>query len=216
MSTKFIYVPPRIGFDPQLADEVARLGQLNLAPVETDEPTALVRRSPFDGYSRSLTPDGGILITYKDLNRGLVCTTLKISACVAITVPWFSPILDMPLFSSTQLISAAALALVDWIIVTWKVKKKHSVEIRPDCMIIDGKDIFWAEDIGDTWPELVPDQEDPSKMSISGICGTRFIEYMTANRIDDNDRMPEVLMAHLQEAMEQLWGRREVTFASAP
>lgn len=216
MSNEFVYVPPRMEFDPQLADEVARLGRLDPPPIEGEDPTALARRSPFDGYSRSLTSDGGILITYKDLNRGLVCKGLKISACLAVTVPLLGPIFDMPLLSSTQLISAAALGLVDWIVLMWKVKKRHSVEVRPDCMIIDRKDIFWAEDIGDNWPELAPDQEDPTKINISGICGTRFIKYMTANRIDDNDRMPEVLMAHLQEAMEQLWGRREVTFASAP
>ncbi|MGY8666193.1 hypothetical protein Q3C01_28110 [Bradyrhizobium sp. UFLA05-109] len=214
MNIEFVYVPPRMEFDPQLADEVARLGRLS-PPVEADDPTPLTRRSPFDGYSRSLTSDGGILITYKDLNRSLVCKSLKISACLAVTLPLLSPILDMPLLSSTQLLSAAALGLVDWIILKSKVKKRHSVEIRPDCMIIDRKDIFWAEDIGDNWPELVPDQEEPTKISISGICGTRYIEYMTANRIDDNCPMPEVLMAHLQEAMEQLWGRREVTFASA-
>ena len=43
----------------------------------------------------------------------------------------------------------------------------------------------------------------------------RACRYMTANRLDENDGTPEVLAADLQAAMEQLWGRREVTFAAA-
>jgi hypothetical protein len=51
--------------------------------------------------------------------------------------------------------------------------------------------------------------------ALSSQFGTRFIEYMTANRLDKNDRTPKVLAADLEAAMEQLWGRREVTFATA-
>jgi hypothetical protein len=35
---------------------------------------------------------------------------------------------------------------------------------------------------------------------------------MTANRVDENDRTPEVLAADLQDAMQQLWGRIELEF----
>ena len=49
-------------------------------------------------------------------------------------------------------------------------------------------------------------------MVISGICGTRYIELMTANRLDECDKTPEVLAADLKAAMDQMWGRREVTF----
>ena len=82
-------------------------------------------------------------------------------------------------------------------------------------MIVDGKDIFYTSDIGENWPALQMKDDDPDHMVIAGICGTRFIEYMTANRLDKNDRTPEVLAADLAAAMEQLWGRREVTFATA-
>jgi len=58
--------------------------------------------------------------------------------------------------------------------------------------------------------------DDPDRMVICGIYGTRHIEFMTANRRDKSDRTPEVLAADLQAAMEQLWGRREITFATAP
>jgi hypothetical protein len=40
--------------------------------------------------------------------------------------------------------------------------------------------------------------DDPDRMVIGGICGTRFIEYMTANRLDKNDRTPERLAADLE------------------
>jgi hypothetical protein len=105
----------------------------------------------------------------------------------------------------------ALLMLTAWLIVRQTVEASHSVEIRPDVMIIDGRDVFYAEDIGENWPELQM-KDDPERMVIAGICGTRFIEFMTANRLDENDRTPEVLAADLRAAMEQLWGRREVTF----
>jgi hypothetical protein len=53
----------------------------------------------------------------------------------------------------------------------------HSVEIRPDAMIVDGEDVFYAEDIGDNWPALQMKDDDPNRMVICGISGTRFIEY---------------------------------------
>jgi hypothetical protein len=100
-------------------------------------------------------------------------------------------------------------------IVRRPVEVAHSVEIRSDAMIVDGTDVFYAEDIGDNWPELQMKDDDPDRMVICGICGTRLIEYMTANRRDENDRTPEILAADLEAAIEQLWGRREVTFATA-
>jgi hypothetical protein len=95
------------------------------------------------------------------------------------------------------------------------VDVSHSVEIRADALIVDGNDVFYAEDIGDHWPELQMKDDDPDRMVICGICGSRFIEYMTANRRDENDRTPEILAADLEAAFEQLWGRREVTFTTA-
>jgi hypothetical protein len=58
--------------------------------------------------------------------------------------------------------------------------------------------------VGDNWPALQMKDDDPDRMVICGICGTRFIEYMTANRLDKNDRTPEILAAGLQAAIEQL------------
>jgi hypothetical protein len=94
--------------------------------------------------------------------------------------------------------------LVAWLIVRQTVEASLSVEIRSDAMIVDGEDVFYARDIGDNWPELQMKDDDPDRLVICGICGTRFIEYMTANRLDKNDRTPEILAAGLQAAIEQL------------
>jgi hypothetical protein len=88
--------------------------------------------------------------------------------------------------------------LVAWLLARPKIVVSHSVEIRPDAMIVDGTDVFYAEDVGENWPKLQMMDDDPDRMVIGGICGTRFIEYMTANRLDKNDRTPERLAADLE------------------
>ncbi|HVR55678.1 MAG TPA: hypothetical protein VMT72_02475 [Pseudolabrys sp.] len=103
------------------------------------------------------------------------------------------------------------LAVAIILIVCRTIPVHHSVEIHPDGMIIDGQLFFSADDIGDNWPALQYTGEDhPDRMVLCGVCGTRFIEYSSVNRLDRNDRTPEVLAADLQMAMEQLWGRREL------
>jgi len=79
-------------------------------------------------------------------------------------------------------------------------------------MIVDRKDVFLKEHIGDNWPELQKKVSDPERMVIAGTYGTRFVEYLTADRINERDKTPEVLAADLKAAMEQLWGREAVSF----
>jgi hypothetical protein len=175
-------------------------------------------RGPFVGYARHLTAEGGILIAYKDIDRSVGCTILRVvSWCVSnLAFAWVIVCqTDLNLLYGSSLF--LLLAFLSLLIVRMKLEVRHTVEIRPEGIIIDGTDMFFAKDIGDNWPALeMLDEEDPDRMVISGICGTRFIEYMTANRADLNDRTPEVLAADLQEAMEQLWGRRELVFSAAP
>ncbi|MGA7807193.1 hypothetical protein [Bradyrhizobium sp.] len=40
----------------------------------------------------------------------------------------------------------------------------EAMVVRPDCMIVNGEDVFYAEDIGDNWPELQMKDEDPDRM----------------------------------------------------
>jgi hypothetical protein len=106
-------------------------------------------------------------------------------------------------------------AALNLFLVTRKIKKSHSVEIQHDRMVLDGKHVFWAEDIGTNFPQLeIKDEENPDRMVIAGTCGTRHVEYMTCNRYDKQDRTPEVLASDLQNAMQQLWARRELSFDS--
>lgn len=37
------------------------------------------------------------------------------------------------------------------------------------------------------------------------VYGMRLVEYLTVRRFDELDRTPEVIAAHLQDAMRQLW-----------
>jgi hypothetical protein len=175
-------------------------------------------RGPFVGYVRHLTAQGGILIAYKDIDRSVGCTILRVFAWCASNLAFTWVIVCQTnlnlLYGSSLFLLLAFLSLL---IVRMKFEVHHTVEIRPEAMIVDGTDMFLAKDIGDNWPALeMLDEEDPDRMVISGVCGTRFIEYMTANRADRNDSTPEVLAADLQEAMEQLWGRRELVFPATP
>jgi hypothetical protein len=216
MSERSRLMLPGADFDPRPSDElanaVAALAVGAGGPIRPDG-----RRSPLDGYARVLTPEGGILITYKDQKRHLILAAARVvgwsmatsASAWCIFGVWHWP-------SLSGLAAVAALTGINWLVARWKIIVSHSIEIRPDMMIIDGEDIFFAEDIGDHWPEVqMLSEDDPDRMVVVGICGTRRIEYATANRRDKNDKTPEVLAADLQAAMEQLWGRREVKFATA-
>jgi hypothetical protein len=215
MSEQMRFVPPSVEFDPRLANELARHPVTR--PVASDAAHPVEgRRDPFNGYLRMLTPQGGVLILYKDQYRSLPLTTLRVAAWIAAT--WIGGWLifcESSLSVPQCLLAFALLMFVNALIARWRIEVSHSVEIRPDAMIVDGEDVFYAQDIGDNWPELKMKDDDPDRMVICAISGTRFIELMTANRLEKNDRTPEILAADLQAAIEQLWGRREVTFATA-
>jgi hypothetical protein len=212
MSDDLRFVPPRVDFDPHLEDELAR--ELVGIPATADEPSPIHgRRSPFKDYTRVLTPEGGVLIFYMDQDRSLFLAMLRVFTwTVATGLGGWAIFFESPLNVVQCLLTFALLIFINVRIVRRPIEVSHSVEIRSDAMIVDGKDVFYAEDIGDNWPELEMKDDDPDRMVICGICGTRFIEYMTANRLDENDRTPELLAADLEAATEQLWGRREVTF----
>lgn len=171
------------------------------------------RKSPFLDYVRILTPEGGILIIYKDLAQGWLYSLLRVVAWLLMTGTegWLLGF-ESALSAAGAFFWLMMLGAINFFAVTRKIKVRHSVEIRHDRMILDGKHVFWAKQIGRNWPQLQMKDRDPNCMVIAGICGTRFVEHMTANRIDECDRTPEVLAADLQDAMQQLWGRSELVF----
>ena len=84
------------------------------------------------------------------------------------------------------------------------------IEIRPDCMIIEGADIFWAlrkMEIG--WSCLsVPTATAWSRSLRQSTARASSGEYLYRPAFRTSfDRMPEVFAAHLQDAMTQLWAR---------
>ncbi len=179
MSEHLRFVPPRVDFDPRLANELARWEAT--PPTANDEVHPIAgRRSAFNGYVRMLTPQGGILILYKDQDRGLFLTILRVFAWTVATgtggwlIFFVSSLSTLP-----SLLIFALLIFINLLIVCQTVEVSHSVEIHPDGMIVDGR-FFSAEDIGDNWPELEMKDDDPERMVICGICGTRLIEYATA------------------------------------
>jgi len=212
MKRELDYRPPKIKFDDSLAAQLAQLDELTPAAPTGTAPYAEERRNPFVDYARILTPEGGILILYRDRATGWLYTLFRVVVWLILTV------IEIWLLGKTELTTGQAMlwfAILNGatlFLVTRKIKRRHAVEIRHDRMILDGKHVFWARDIGRNWPQLQKKDGDPEQMVIAGICGTRFVEYMTANRWDDNDRTPEVLAADLQDAMQQLWGRSELVF----
>jgi hypothetical protein len=70
-------------------------------------------------------------------------------------------------------------------------------------MILERRDVFWLHMMADGLPEF--HQDEDGNQVLSGIYGTRHVEYLTARRFDEYDRMPEVFAAHLKQAIEQLW-----------
>jgi hypothetical protein len=156
-------------------------------------------------YGRFLTPEGGILIAYKDLDLRLRFAVRRVLAWSAATgfEGWFllhhSPVQS----GAINLACFFAMMIVNAVIVWQAPELYRTVEIRPDCMIIEGKDVFWLRMMETAWPAFHPNKE--GNQVLSGIYGTRFVEYLIVRRFDEYDRMPEVFAAHLQEAMMQLW-----------
>jgi hypothetical protein len=185
------------------------LQRLPAARVTRLEPTRNLPNTngAFFKYRRSLTPEGGVLINYRDADRRWRFKILRAGLWIAMTgvAAWlihsYSPlnfILDAGSYVGT--------AFICWRIVRRPVEAFRSIEIRPDGMIIDGTDVFWLSLIEDNWPVFQPRDEDPDDQGLCGIYGTRLVEYATVYRFDKNDRTPETLATHVHDAMMKLWG----------
>jgi len=160
---------------------------------------------PYVDYGRFLTPEGGILLAYKDLDQRLRHIVWRVFAWTTSTggEGWYlfhhSPLHSFWL----NLICLLAIGLLNWLIVAKPVEVYRRVEIRPDWMVIEGSDIFWLRYMECGWPAFRPDDE--GNQVLCGVYGTRFVEYLTVRAFDEHDRAPEVFAAHVQEAMRQIW-----------
>jgi hypothetical protein len=169
-------------------------------------------RSPFDRYTRALTSDGGVLICYRDQLRSPVLAFLRVFTWfmgTGLTAWLIDTQTSWPARQSLLVFSVATFLIT--LIVRRRFPVSHSIEIRPDAMIVDGEDVFFAKEIGDNWPQLQMKNGDPDQSVLGFLYGTRLIE-LSASRWDKYDRTPEILESDLKIVMEQLWGRREVSF----
>jgi hypothetical protein len=171
---------------------------------------------PYLDYGRFLTPEGGVLFSYKDLDLRWRHTLWRLFAwtCASGLEGWL--LLNRSPVESAwiNLVCFVFIGAINWFIVKKPVEIYRLIELRLDCMILEGKDVFWVERMENGWPAFRPDKD--GNRILCGIYGTRFVEYATVRRFDDQDRMPEVFISHLQEAMGQLWMRQGVDEWSAP
>jgi hypothetical protein len=218
MNTQTRYVPPSVDFDPRLANELERWEADQLAQTYAADTPVFGEAwpDPFDGYTRSLTERGGFLFTYWDQAASPLLTALRFFTWPLATgmAAWLlyahSPFNGWTCF--ILLIMCGALFL--YIVVLRPIRVWHSIEIHRDGMIVNGR-WFAADGFGSWWPQVIENPDDPARFAVSGIYGTRFVELATANRLDDSDRIAEVLREDLKEAMAQLWGRRDAITTAA-
>jgi hypothetical protein len=160
---------------------------------------------PYVDYGRFLTPEGGILIIYKDIDARWRYTIWRVFAWLSATGGggWFL-LYHSPVHSPwIKLVCFLAIGALNYFIVARPVEIYRRVEIRPDCMILEGADVFWAHMMENGLPAFTRDED--GNLLLVGAYGTRHVEYLTVRRFEDNDRMPEVFAGHLNEAMTRLW-----------
>lgn len=159
---------------------------------------------PYVDYARYLTAEGGIAIIYKDIDerwRFLMrrfCLWGVATGIAARFVLHASPVRSL----AVNLALLGVAALVNWLIVRQPVEVYRTIEIRPDSMIIDGRDTFWLQYM-ESLPAFAPGEDDTQVLT--GTYGTRRVEYLTVRGFDEFDSTPSVLANHLSEAMKQLW-----------
>ncbi len=163
---------------------------------------------PFVDYRRSLTPEGGILLTYKDLDlrfRHFLWGGLAWSLFTGLES--YTLVTNATMFETWGLYCCAlAIGLANWLIVGKPVEIYRRLEIRPDCMIIDGDEVFWARNMEHEWPGL--EMKTDGEYMFQGVYGSRFVEFLTVRRFDENDRTPELFASHFKDAVEQLWEQK--------
>ena len=159
---------------------------------------------PYVDYARYLTAEGGLAITYKDIDERWRHHVRRFflwagaTGAAAWLVLHHSPVHSLAL----NIVAIIIAGIINWLIVRKPVEVYRRVEIRPDCMVIDGNDVFWLAQM-ETWPTFGPGEDNTQVLS--GIYGTRRVDYLTVRPFDEFDCTPMVLAAHLHEAMTQLW-----------
>jgi len=195
--------------------EPARAKRTSPAPIILHVPAATpFGQNAYAGYVRVLTAEGGVHITYKNVDTRWRHTIRRVLVWTACTIlgGWLLLYHEPLLSDGFNFLCLIALMIVTWLIVRRPVEMVCTVEIRPDCMVLDGTDVFRVEFMEGEWPIFQPDPDDEDTLVLGGVYGSRFVEYITAHRLDEHDRTPELLATHLQDAIEQIWSRAEFGF----
>lgn len=182
--------------------------------------------NPYVGFARRFTDAGGIRLSFFVQDERVwerwLRTALWLLAMAATL--WFAakaspfplvprgcpllgpcPVPVPPLQYGANVAFLAAMALLFAWVLFGDGQRLASVEIRPDCMIVDDTDVFWQRHMDLGWPGLAYDS-DVEATVLRGVYGTRSVRYLILPQSDDaNDRTTQVIAWHLQFAMKQLW-----------
>lgn len=204
------YSPPRLTVLPPRRPARPPLRQLPMlrtdmpalpiaAPKQASAPATV--EGPYQHFSRRFTAEGGIAITYRDIEGEHWDRLVRIAICCVAT-PLVLGMLH-PLAFHQSVSGVVTVGVIIAILTGGAKPRRGRLEVRPDCMILDGTDVFWLAHMELGWPELKND--GPERVVMTGVYGTRFVEYLALRRADEYDRAPEVFAAHLQAAFQQLW-----------
>jgi hypothetical protein len=163
------------------------------------------RPNPSPAYSRTLTKEGGVLIRYKDIDDRWRYRIWRWGAWITATAfeGWLLFTAAPPHKNWVNVAGVLAAGFINFLILRKPIELHRSLEIRPDCLVMDGTQAFFLELMEGELPQFFED--DDGNLVLAGFYGTRFVEYATARRFDDADRMPDVFAAHFKQATEQLW-----------
>lgn len=207
-------LPSRTKQKPSAGRAIPRARRISVPPRARSDTTPRLRTAfgaaafqpdPYLDYGRFLTAEGGVLFIYKDLDLRLRYVLWRVLAWISATALEGCYLRDhSPVQNAwVNLVCFLGVAVLNFLIVRKPIEVFRRAEIRPDSMILDDSDVFWLRLMENGLPSFQADKD--GNQVLCGIYGTRFIEYLTARRFDDYDRMPEVFAAHLQQAMGQLW-----------
>ena len=126
-------------------------------PVEQAADAAAFAPDPYVDYARYLTAEGGLAIVYKDIDERWRHHVRRFflwagaTGAAAWLVLHHSPVHTL----AVNIAAIVVAAIINWLIVRRPVEVYRTIEIRPDCMIIDGHDVFWLAQM-ETWPAFTP------------------------------------------------------------
>jgi hypothetical protein len=166
---------------------------------------AEARPTGFDKYARRFTAEGGIALSYKDVEMTLPIILGKLALwSLACFITYLAGSAWSPIDSFWWNLAAYVVLAIFYALLFFRPKQvRRTIEIRPDCMIIEGMETFWKENMPLGWPGFMPN--DAGHFVLAGVYGTRWIEYLTIRRFDDNDRASEVFASQLAAAMKYQW-----------